>query len=88
MTIPSYHVTLRILDRLHTIEVRHNITERWKRNDEKYLVHEKCHSRNCREEKKKQMWSAAVKRHFLLRQKSKYAGMYGGVIKLYQWNHF
>ena len=58
------------------IEAHHGVARRWNTSDEKYLFYFKKHSRYHYEEIKGSLWSASVKRHFLLRQKSKYAGKF------------
>ena len=64
-----------MVDRLKVIEADHSVTVRWELDDERYKGLLEQHLRDHHVEMKNRIWSAATKRHFLLRQKAKYAGM-------------
>ena len=44
--------------------------DRWEVDGEHYLNYHNRHLRDLQEEKKKRIWSAIIRRHFLLRQKA------------------
>ena len=56
------------------MEKKHDISSRWEKDSDLYLENVKYHLNNRSNEFKRQLRLTTERRHFLLRQKAKYAG--------------
>ena len=62
--------------KLADFERAHQINERWLPTDRVYLEARTVFLTEKREQLRASLWAAVIKRHYLLRMKARYAGMY------------
>lgn len=73
----------RLIDRLEILEKECGIAIRWKADDQQYKYYLNRQTARKRNQLRQRMWSAVVKRQFLLEQKAKYGGKSFSILSVY-----